>query len=268
MKKRCKWIEALSAIAAIITALTSAWTLWVNVVERREVSDLQSKSKAQDTVLSNAIERVSLYGDIIAAEGGDRWAYKRAKECLLSRMSQRYEDATPLLQKLEFSMHRFTGEMKGNPTLEYALMGPASESIKAQVENMLKRDDSFQRLCALKHILWLRLNKHIPLVVEMLQNEPDLNVVQYALHVVSKTFTDNMIPNDTTPIYALTVDDCVFRHDEFKRHFEEMWKPAKDRILARKPKEVKEGRDKKPPHLPMVYLFDPEKPTDIPVIKE
>lgn len=83
MKKQCKWIEALSAIAAILTAGASIWTLRVNIVERREVDALQTEAIVQKQTLSNALERVNLYGDILAAGGGDRWAYKRAKEYLL-----------------------------------------------------------------------------------------------------------------------------------------------------------------------------------------
>ena len=75
MKSNCKWIEGLSAIAAIITALVSAWTLRVNIVERNEVDALQERAAKQEVSISNTLAQVSLYGDLFAAEGGDRKAY-------------------------------------------------------------------------------------------------------------------------------------------------------------------------------------------------
>ena len=244
MKARCKWVEGLSAIAAIITALASAWTLGVNIVERNEVDTLQKRAEKQETALNNAMDQVKIYGDMLAAGGGNRFAYKRATETLQTLALAGDKDAESLNQQLGFLTRHFMGEIDRNSTLQYYMMGPLSEDLKAHITDMLKRDDVQQRVCALKHIHGLRLNKHIPLVVDCLEREPDLNVVQLAVHVVNETFRDNMVFNDTNTVYSLSAYDCALRYDEFKKYFDQMWEPRKDRILANKdnplkPQEIK-----------------------------
>jgi len=251
-------VQCLASLATVAMAWIAGCELQTAKVARREVDALQSRATIQEAALSNALNRVNIYGDIIAAEGGDRFAYKRVCDILQSQLQKQDGEAKALFSKLDFAMRRFMGEVKDNPSLELSLMGPLSEDLKRDIVDMLHRRDATQRLCALKHILFLRLNKHVPLVVEMLENEPDLSVVQYAVNVITETFADNMIPNDTTPKYALSLDGCVFGYDDFRKHFMEMWVSAKTRILARKPKEVRERPD--PPRGNLIYIYDPEKP--------
>ncbi len=260
MKARCKWVEGLSAIAAIITALASAWTLGVNIVERNEVDTLQKRAEKQETALNNAMDQVKIYGDMLAAGGGNRFAYKCATEALQTHALAGDKDAESLNQQLGFMTHHFMGEIEHNTTLQNYIMGPLSESLKANIIDMLRQDDARQRICALKHIHGFRLNKYIPLVVDCLEKEPDLNVVQLAVHIVNETFRDNMIFNDTNTVYSLSVDDCALRYNDFKKYFNLMWKPRKERILARKPKEARERPD--PPRGTLYYIFDPEQPNE------
>lgn len=267
MKSNCKWIEGLSAIAAIITALVSAWTLRVNIVERKEVDALQERSAKQEVSISNALEKVDLYGDILAAGGGDRWAYKRAKEYLLLHSADE-GTSEPILQTLRHITELFQSDVTNNSLIVFhAVNLPPSFYDGSNVLSNLKSTDLAKRLNAVGTIWNLRLNNYIPEIINIAKDEPNLNVLQLIIHVVEKTFEDNRVVDDEAPIYALTLDSCIFQYDEFKKQFIEMWNPAKDRILSRKPKEARQGQDKNPPHLGMVYLFDPEKPDDIPVLK-
>ena len=84
MKKGCKWVGVLSHVAAILTAIASVVTLCVNVVERGEVDALQKEALILKAALSNALDSVNLFGDMIAAAGGYRVAYLRVLDKLLS----------------------------------------------------------------------------------------------------------------------------------------------------------------------------------------
>lgn len=235
--------------------------------ERREVAALQKEAVVQRQTLSNALERVNLYGDILAAEGGDRWAYKRAKEYLLLHSADE-RTSEPIIQTLSHITELFQSDITNNNLIVFhAINLPPPFYDSRNVMSNLKSADWTKRLNAVGTIWSLRLNNYIPDIVDIAKDEPNLNVLQLLIHVVRKTFEDNMVIGDETPVYALSLDDCVFQYDEFKKQFMEMWNPAKARIMARKPKEARQGQDKKPPHLGMVYLFDPEKPDDIPVLK-
>lgn len=261
-------VSGIASIAAVATAIVSWKTMDINDSMYDKIKVLQKESMIHESALSNALDRVNLYGDIIAAEGGDRWAYKRAKEWICAHYEGDIE-SEPMIQTLDFTVNRFQGEATNNSFIvNNAINLPPLFYDGANVAANLKSTDIYKRLNALGAIWALRLNKYIPDAIDIAKNEPNLHVLQLLVFVVEETFTDNLIINDTTPVYSLSFDDCVFRYEEFKQHFMEMWNSAKPRILARKPKEVREGRDKNPPHLPMVYLFDPEKPDNIPVIKK
>lgn len=235
--------------------------------ERRSVDALQKEAVVQKQTLSNALERVNLYGDILAAGGGDRWAYKRATEYLLLHYADK-GSSEPILQMLSHITEFFQCDVTNNNLIVFhAINLPPPLYDSSNVRANLKSTDWVKRLNAVWTIWSLRLNNYIPDLVNIAKDEPNLNVLQSIIHVVGKTFEDNIIMNDETTVYTLSLDECVFQYDEFKRKFVEMWNPAKARILARKPKEVRQGQDKNPPHLGMVYLFDPEKPDDIPVLK-
>lgn len=261
-----------SVVVATITAASNVWQAYDAHLEKQaamvaketllasqvRVEALNNKVAIQEASLSNALERASLYGDILAAGGGDRWAYKRVYEYLLPGLLSKDKSAEALIQQLNSFTRHFIGNVKDNSILQYYMMGPASENLKEHIKDMLRREDVGQRICALKHILWLRLNEHIPLVVDSLEREPDLNVVQLAVHVINETFSDNMCLNDHNPVYVLSVDDCALRYCDFKSRFLQMWNTKKDKILARKSKEVRERPD--PPRGNLTYIYDPEKP--------
>lgn len=270
-----------SVVLAAITTIANIWQAYEahtekNIAritketldaERREVDTLQKEAVIQKQTLSNALERVNLYSDILAAGGGDRFAYKRAKEYLWLH-SNDTESSEPILQMLAHITQLFRSDITNNGMIAvHAIDLPPPFYDRSNVLSNLRSSDSAQRLNAVGTIWNLRLNNYIPDIVDIAQDEPNLSVLQLIIYVVEKTFEDNMVMGDETPVYALSLDDCIFRYDEFKKHFMEMWNPAKTRILARKQKEARQGRGKYPPHLPMRYLFDPEKPNDIPVLK-
>lgn len=258
MEKRCKWVEVLSSAAAIITAIASVWTLQVNVVERNEVVALQNKATVQEVALSNAVNRVTLYGDILAAGGGDRWAYKRAMECLWSNPCGA-KTPEPMLQMLNQLTQLFQSDITNNNLLASKIINlPPPSYDKSNVLSNLTSSDFEKRLNAIGTIWCFRLNNYIPDIVDIAKDESNLNVLQLIIHVVVRTFEDNRIMGDKTPMYYLSLYDCVFKYDEFRKHFMEMWIPAKTRILARKPKEVRERPDT--PRGNLIYIYDPEKP--------
>jgi len=258
MKRRSnmnsRWIEAITAFATIIMAAVSAYTLRINVVERNEVVAIQQEAARQSEQLSNMVASVSLQRDVLAATGGDRFAYKRAHD-LLSAGKIR-GDAASELKSMYFTMQRFWKAAEDNPTIKAEMAVPMSGSL--DVAKSLSSEDSGVRLMALHHVLGLRINKYIPEVVEMLRDEPDLNVVQLAVKVINDTFSDNRKPNQSNTIRLFTVDNCVFAYDELRSHFMEMWESQKGAILGRKRKEVRRKQDPQNPQLTLVYIFDPE----------
>lgn len=254
MSANCKWIEATTALASIIMALVSAFTLYVNVVERNEVVAIQKETARQTEQLSNMVAKVSLQRDVLAAAGGDRFAYKRARDLMFADKS--CDDIPSLLKSMNFAMQRFWKDANENPIIKAEMLAPLSGSL--DVVKSLSSENSQMRLLALHHVLDLRMNKYLPDIVEMLRNEPDLNVVQLAVKTINDTFSDNIKPNHTNPVWVFSLDGCVFSYDEFRAHFMEMWNAEKDVILGRKQKEVRSKADPKNPHLTLIYVFDPE----------
>ena len=84
--------------------------------ERREVAALQKEATVQKQTLSNALERVNLFDDIIAASGGDRYAYLRAIDILL--LAENIPDkSTYQTERLLNDISRFADHPKSNPTI-------------------------------------------------------------------------------------------------------------------------------------------------------
>lgn len=270
-------IQGLASAAAIVVAVLSWQNLGLVKVERTEVSMLHARATQQEEALSNTIarvdtlyaeamdmalmlsnslSRVDLYGDVLAAEGGDRFALERVQRTLCDKPVQKRWERDPLFEKLIFATRRFYGDIKGNPQLVSVLEDPFMET--CNVPALLHHDWFLQRLHALKHIREFRANKYLPDVVEMLRLEPDLNVVQFAVAIINETFNDNIKPNDSRMFWLFSVNDCVFNFDEFYQHVMKMWEERKDEIIARKPKEVRYRANPTHPQLKTMYIHDPE----------
>lgn len=110
MSASCKWIEATTAFASIIMAAVSAFTLYVNVVERNEVVAIQKETARQTEQLSNMVAKVSLQRDVLAAAGGDRFAYKRARDLMFADKS--CGDVPSLLKSMNFAVPGVGAELK------------------------------------------------------------------------------------------------------------------------------------------------------------
>ena len=256
-----------SAVATIVLAILGWKTLNTTQIEYREVVELKNILGQQQAELTNALARVSLLGDIAAAEGGDRFAYTRAVERLWEMGRARNRQGDILNQKLRYSTQRFMGDATNNPTLAFALMGPVVENDMDKVAVMLHGEEPMQRLFALQHILELRLNSLLPTVVQMLEKEPDLNVVQLSVNILNDTFLDERTFERIRAFSTFTVDDCVLHYDEFKSRFEETWEKCKELLLERPRKEVRRIKSQIPPYLETISVYDPEKATDMPIDK-
>ena len=164
-------VSGIASIAAVATAIVSWKTMDINDSMHDKIKVLQKESMIHESALSNALDRVNLYGDILSAEGGDRWAYKRVQEYLWSRIHLNDKEAESLSSKLSNGTRHFWGGTNENQTLQNALHGHCLDQV-AQVGSLLQHKDFTQRVNALKSISWLRLNSYIPAVVEYRRDEP------------------------------------------------------------------------------------------------
>lgn len=264
MMSKSNWIEILSSSAAIITALASAWTLYINIVERKEVEELQERATKQEASINNMLYSLSLYGDLFAAEGGDRKAYISATTAI--KQINKNEDSFKFLKRklYEISM-KFSADDE-NEYLKQQLEWPSPIQIE-DIGKMLKHKESLQRFYAIQKAYELRCNSHMIDIMNMALSDRDLRVVQLAIYVINKTFEDNMIFN-LGPRCNLTLEDCVIHPDEAREIFNKSWAVHKEKILGRKPREYQYKNDKNSPHLQILHLFDPEKQNSTPVHSE
>lgn len=254
-------VQSLASVATVAMAWIAGCELNTAKVARREVDVLQSKATIQEASLSNALERVNLYDDILAAGGGDRFAYNRAYTNLWNDMgsdSITAEHSKVLERMLAYTTRRFKGDATNNDFIARHVVNIPTPFYNAMnVPSNLKSRDHLKRLNALGTIWMLRLNEYIPVVADVAITDPDLYVVQMAVFVLNEVFTDNMIFN-VGPRHYFSVSECVLDSESFKNGFEETWKVHKQKILARKPKEVRERPD--PPRSNQTYIYDPEMP--------
>lgn len=256
-------VSGIASIAAVATAIVSWKTMDINMVERDEVATLQKEAVIQKQTLSNAIDRVDLYGDIIAAEGGDRMAYVSAITAI--RHGHEEEGSKFLRRKIDEISMMFSAD-DANEYLKQRLSWPSPTRVD-NIKKMLKHSESLQRFYAIQKAYELRCNSFIPDIMDIALSDRDLRVVQLATYVINKTFEDNMIFN-VGPRCNLSLNECVEYPNEARNRFDKAWEVHKEKILGRKPKEYRYGKDKNPPHRQMMYLFDPEKPDNIPVLPE
>ena len=210
---KANWASVvLAAIAIIVNAwysnesrkATNASIIAKETLDAAQarVALLQEKVTAQEASLSNALERVNLYGDILAAGGGDRWAYKRAKEYLLLHSADE-GTSEPILQTLRHITELFQSDVTNNSLIVFhAIKLPSPFYDGSNVLSNLKSTDLAKRLNAVGTIWKLRLNNYIPEIINIAKDEPNLNVLQLIIHVVEKTFEDNRVVDDEAPFYA------------------------------------------------------------------
>ncbi len=233
--------------------------------ERREVAALQKEAVAQKQTLSNAIESVNLCGDIIAASGGDRYAYLRAVDKLL--LTENIPDKSIYqTERLLNDINRFADHPKSNPTIRSIMYANAITTNNTEVLAYLTSENREARLYAINDIYILRLNALIPNVAKLVETDKDLNVVQYALYVVAETFRNNINDeNDNIDESFADFNSVINNTSAFCQMFNTMWEKYRPAILARSPREFIRIHPKENPDLYYEFLHDPERNENIPL---
>lgn len=233
--------------------------------ERREVDALQTEAIVQKQTLSNALEQVDLYGDIIAASGGDRYAYLRAVDKLL--LTENIPDKSIYqTQRLLNDISRFANHPKSNPTIRSIMYANAIATNNAEVSAFLTSENRDARLYAINDIYILRLNALIPNVAKLVETDKDLNVVQYALYVVAETFRNNINDENVNIDESFADFNSVINNTSaFCQKFNVMWEKHRQVILSRRPREFVRIHAEENPSFYYEFLHDPERNENIPL---
>ena len=242
------------AVATIDMASTARCQLDTATVTRREVDTLYNDAIVQSVAISNTLDRVRNYEDMLAAGGGDRFAYLRATKIFRTKANSGRDE---YLDRLWQVTQRFREDATNNSFIVHtAINVPPALLNTSDLPVSLESPNLSTRLNALGAIRAFRLNEYIPAVAETARRDESLHVVQLAVFILNETFADNMIFN-VGPRFTFSIDDCVLNSSEFMDNFYKTWKVNKQKILSRKPREIRERPDG---NLRMSYLHDPEKP--------
>lgn len=250
-------VSGIASIAAVATAVVSWRTMNVNIAERSEVDALQKESLRLRDRLDEAFSRVDLYSDIIAAEGGDRWAYIRAIDRLI-KYTNNFDRAEFLLTRLDDSIRKYSGKPEEHLLLKHVMFDPQMvENDDAQVVALLKSPLYDDRLRAVNSIYRRRLNRLIPELFDLLEHDPYLAVVQYAFHTILRSIGSSALHS----IHTGDIDVTDFNHviqcpDLTKGKLADIWNRNKARILSQHPLRVEVFKPKDEHYAPLFYLHD------------
>ncbi|MBR0506276.1 MAG: hypothetical protein IJJ84_12800 [Kiritimatiellae bacterium] len=242
-----KWGAIGTCASAVVALISVAVYIWQAVEANRaqkasiiakevlktaqvRVETLQEKTAIQETALSNALEQVSLYGDIIAAEGGDRWAYVRASKRLYPIAETNIAGmADFFIMRLYDGIRRFRGHPSDNPMLKSIMFSSKTvffddESVSAG----LKASTVTDRLFAINTVRVRRMYSLLPTLVHIVEDDPDLTVVQFALDVVTSVL-------GKARHGQWDFDDIVRHPERFKSWFTQTWEKLGPKLKSSEP---------------------------------
>lgn len=201
--------------------------------ERREVAALQKEAVAQKATLDKGIARVNLYGDILAAEGGDRFAYARAMNELLPIMEHDITGKSDfLVMRIVNASRCYYGHPLTNETLNIVMHSGQSVLDGDDLQSKLSSTDSFVRMLAINTIRVRRMNRYLPMLADIVATDIDLNVVQFALFVIKDTLDDAVLQN-------MDLDTTIRTPQDFMERFKQVWREQQKKLQAIKPLELK-----------------------------
>lgn len=266
-RKMCVWVfgpgvQVFASVATVCMAIIAWKTLDVNIVQRNEIEEMHRACQVIAIDLTNSLFRVELYGNILAAEGGDRSAYIRVLD-RLNKMTNSFDVASRadfLSRRLYETNRRFSGRPHKNEELLSIMF--SDEMIENDDQVVIKKLNSVlhgDRLCAVHSIYWRRNYKFFPTLIELAGQDPDMNVVQYSLYAMLRILKD---PELTKGEEDCDADDYVVMNDflvDSQRYcslFEELWNEKKDALLSVNPLALKRIDFNDDRYLPIPYLHD------------
>ena len=272
-------VQSLASVATVAMAWIAGCELRTARVARKEVDALNQSAKAiagdveklqRDAMvryhdLTNAMSQVNLYGEMIAAAGGYRVAYLRVLDKAV--LPENIPDM--LSYQAEYlldSINRFAEHPASNQVIRTIIYENAIITNNTDLLTYLSSPNRDARLYAINSIYILRLNKLIPNVAKLVEEDKDMNVVQYALYVVVETLRNNI--NDENVCIDESFADfnsVVNNTNAFCQKFNTLWKKYGQAIRARHPRELKRVHAKENPEYYFEFLHDPERREDIPL---
>lgn len=251
-------VQSLASVATVAMVWIAGCELNTAKVARQEVDTLQKEAILQKASLSNALARVDLYGDIIAAEGGDRWAYTRVVD-KLSQLTNLLDRADFLRTRLEDTVtQKYSGKPELNLLLKHIMFDPdLVENDDAQMVAMLKSEIAFDRICAVNSIFRRRLNRLIPTLIDIIEHDPDINVVQYALYATLQTigiYASEYFPKDC--IEEIDFNNVLKNPNSITSLIRDAWDSVKEVALKQHPLCVKVFTPTDKRYAPVHYLHD------------
>lgn len=266
-RKGCAWVfgpgvQVLASIATVCMAIIAWKTLDVNIVERNEIEEMHRACRSMESDLTNSLLRVELYGDILAAEGGDRTAYIRVL-CRLNKMTNSLDMASRtdfLSRRLYETNRRFSGRPHKNEELLSIMF--SDEMIENDDQVVIKKLNSAlhkDRLCAAHSIYWRRNYKFFPKLIELMEQDPDMNVVQYSLYTMLRILQDPELKKgeeDRDVNDYVLINDFLVDSQRYCSLFEELWDEKKDELLSVNPLVLKRININDDRYFPIPYLHD------------
>lgn len=266
-RKMCAWafgpgVQVFASVATMGMAIIAWKTLDVNIVQRNEIEEMHRACQAIAIDLTNSLLRVELYGNILAAEGGDRSAYIRVLG-RLNKMTNSLDMASRadfLSRRLYETNRRFSGRPHKNEELLSIMF--SDEMIENDDQVVVKKLNSVlheDRLCAVHSIYWRRNYKFFPELIKLAGQDPDMNVVQYTLYAMLRILKDPELTKEEEDCDAddyVVMNDFLVGSQRYRSLFEELWNEKKDALLSVNPLVLERINFSDDRYLPMPYLHD------------
>lgn len=242
MRKEADATEALRLAEAALEMSREAQTLIEQ--QQRSLADLRELEEVTR-------ERTRIAYLTVRAENGDRAAFNELWALATNDRGELFAPHTPEYKNIQRIMTLYRGDHIGDPFIEMATTSPPVMGLHNQNPvGLLGSAHQESRAHGLNHIRRMRLNEHIPRLIEMIAPEKDLHILQL-LGIVLSDLLASVGYDDKLDIYdlAVTTDLTIERLQEY-------WKNYSNELLNIKPRYWKQVEN--PPYAPMWVLTDPD----------